>query len=120
MKRGEIWTVAGGPDYASKPRPAVVVQDERFDVTDSITICAFTTTHQDAPTFRLQIDPTDINGLDQSSWLMVDKISSVPRTKMGRRVGRLAEEEIGRLNQALIVFLGLAVSPWASARMSDT
>jgi mRNA interferase MazF len=53
MKRGEIWTVAGGKDYAGKPRPAVVVQDDRFDKTDSITICAFTTDPTDAPLFRL-------------------------------------------------------------------
>ena len=39
MRRGEIWTVAGGADYTGKARPAVIVQDDRFD-TDSITLCA--------------------------------------------------------------------------------
>ena len=43
MKRGDIHTVAGGKDYAGKPRPVVIVQDDRFDATNSITICAFTT-----------------------------------------------------------------------------
>ena len=43
MRRGDIWTVAGGKDYAGKPRPAVIVQDDSFDATDSITVCAFTT-----------------------------------------------------------------------------
>ncbi len=49
MKRGEIWTAAGGKDYAGKPRPVVIVQDDRFAGTDSITICAFTSDPTDAP-----------------------------------------------------------------------
>lgn len=52
MRRGEIWTVAGGNDYAGKPRPVVIVQDDSFDATDSITVCALTTDPTDAPLFR--------------------------------------------------------------------
>ena len=33
MRRGDIWTVAGGKDYAGKPRPVVIVQDDSFDAT---------------------------------------------------------------------------------------
>jgi mRNA interferase MazF len=51
MRRGEIWTVSGGKDYAGKPRPVVIVQDDAFDETDSITICAFTTDPTEAPLF---------------------------------------------------------------------
>ncbi|MBV9086738.1 MAG: type II toxin-antitoxin system PemK/MazF family toxin [Acidobacteriaceae bacterium] len=58
MKRGEIWTVAGGKDYAGKPRPVVILHDNRFDLTDSITVCAFTTDPTDAPLFRLRIEPS--------------------------------------------------------------
>lgn len=32
MKRGEIWTVAGGKDYGGKPRPVLIIQDDRFDM----------------------------------------------------------------------------------------
>jgi mRNA interferase MazF len=53
MKRGEIWTVAGGAAYAGKPRPAVIVQDNRFDATDSIVVCPLTTDPTPAPMFRL-------------------------------------------------------------------
>jgi mRNA interferase MazF len=42
---------------------------------------------------------------------MVDKISTVPRSKVGSYIGRLDDENILRLNQAILVFLGLAVSP---------
>ena len=111
MRRGEIWTVAGGKDYAGKPRPVVIVQDDSFDATDSITICAFTTDETDAPLFRLPVEPNERNGLRAASRLMVDKISTVPKIKVGAHVGRLDDEDILRLNQAVLVFLGLAVSP---------
>src|SRR6266849_6377089 len=111
MRRGDIWTVAGGKDYAGKPRPVVIVQDDSFDGTDSITVCAFTTDETDAPLFRLPVEPTERNGLRATCRLMVDKITSVAKAKVGVRVGRLDDEDILRLNQAMLVFLGLAVSP---------
>jgi mRNA interferase MazF len=111
MKRGDIWTVAGGKDYAGKSRPVVIVQDDSFDATDSITICAFTTDETEAPLFRLPVEPNEHNGLRTACRLMVDKITTVPKTKVGARVGRLDDEDIVRLNQAALVFLGLAVSP---------
>jgi mRNA interferase MazF len=108
MKRGEIWTVAGGKDYAGKPRPAVVLQDDRFDKTDSISICAFTTDPTDAPLFRLLVEPTERNGLRAPCRLMVDKVTTVPKARLGARIGRLADEDMVRLNRAVLVFLGIA------------
>ncbi len=108
MKRGEIWTVAGGKDYAGKPRPAVIVQDDRFDATSSITVCAFTTDPTDAPLFRLPVIPSERNGLRTPCSLMVDKITTVPKGKLGSRTGRLDDEDLLRLNRAIVVFLGLA------------
>lgn len=111
MRRGEVWTVAGGKDYAGKPRPVVIVQDDSFDATDSITICAFTTDETEAPLFRLPVEPNDANGLRATCRLMVDKITTVPKSKVGARIGRLDNEDILRLNQGILVFLGLAVAP---------
>ncbi|MFI5011828.1 MAG: type II toxin-antitoxin system PemK/MazF family toxin [Hyphomicrobiales bacterium] len=111
MRRGDIWTVAGGKDYGGKPRPVVIVQDDSFGATDSITVCAFTTDETDAPLFRLPVDPNERNGLRTACRLMVDKITTVPKTKVGARVGRLDDGDILRLNQAVLVLLGLAVSP---------
>jgi mRNA interferase MazF len=110
VKRGEVWTVAGGPDYAGKPRPVVIVQDDSFDGTGSITICALTTDPTEAPLFRLPVAPDDRNGLRAPSRLMVDKITTVPKARLGARVGRLADEDMVRLNQAMLVFMGLAAS----------
>jgi mRNA interferase MazF len=111
MRRGEIWTVAGGKSYAGKPRPVVIVQDDAFDATASITVCAFTTDATEAPLFRLPVRPNARNGLRAVCRLMVDKITTVPKSKMGAQLGRLDDNDILRLNQAILVFLGLAVSP---------
>ncbi len=108
MRRGDIWTAAGGKDYAGKPRPVVIVQDDAFDATDLVTICAFTTDPTEAPLFRPEIAPTSANGLDRPSRLMADKITTVPRTKLGQEVGRLSGSEMLRLNRAMMAFLGLA------------
>jgi mRNA interferase MazF len=108
VKRAEIWTVAGGPDYAGKPRPAVIVQDDAFAGTASVTLCPFTTGMVDAPLIRLPVDPSRQNGLIVASHVMVDKITTVGRSKLQKRVGRLSEEDMIRLNRAVLVFLGLA------------
>lgn len=111
MKRREIWTVSGGADYTGKPRPAVIIQDDNFDATRSITICVFTTDPTEAPLFRIGVQPNERNGLNAPSSLMVDKITTVPKSNLGARVGLLDDEDILRLNQAILVFLGLAGSP---------
>lgn len=108
MKRGEIWTVAGGPDYTGKPRPVAIVQDDRFDGLESITFCPFTTNPTPAPLFRLPVKPSDRNGLREDSSLMADKIATVARVKLGKRIGSLDDEGVVRLNRAVMVFLGLA------------
>ena len=113
MRRGDIWTVAGGKGDAGEPRPVGIIQDDRFDATDSITVCAFTTDETDAPLLRLPVEPNERNALRVACRLMADKITTVPKTKVGARVGRLDDEDILRLNQAALVFLGLAASPRA-------
>ena len=108
MKRGEIWAVAARGAYTGKPRPAVIVQDDRFDATASVTICALTTDPTEAPLFRLRVEPDAVNGLARPSSLMVDKLTTVPRTSLGDHIGRLGDEDLVRLDRAIVVFLGLA------------
>jgi mRNA interferase MazF len=109
VRRAEIWTVSGGAGYAGKPRPAVIVQDDHFD-TDSVTVCPFTTDPTEAPLFRLTVAPEPGNGLDAPSRVMVDKVTTVRRTRLGVRVGVLDDANVLRLNRALVVFLGIASS----------
>lgn len=110
MTRGEVWTVAGGSDYAGKPRPAVILQDDVFDATRSVTVCPLTSSETDVPSARPEVDPSDENGLRVTSRLMVDKITTVSRMKLERRIGRLSPEDIIRMNRSVIIFLGLSVS----------
>lgn len=107
MRRGEIWTVAGGGDYAGKPRPALILQDDRFD-TDSVTVSLFTTDATEAPLFRLAIESSAANGLDATSRLMIDKITTVHRRRLGGRLGVLEDADLLRVNRAIVVFLGIA------------
>ena len=108
MRRGELWTVAGGGAYSAKPRPVVIVQDDRFPGTASVTVCPFTRDPTDAPLLRVPVEPSPANGLRTLSRLMVDKITTVPKDRLGNRIGRLAAADVVRLNRAILVFLGLA------------
>jgi mRNA interferase MazF len=119
MKRGDVWTVAGGEDYAGKPRPVVIVQNDSFDETNSIVICTLTSIDLQVPFVRPTVEPKSDNGLRHQSWIMVDKITSVPKSKIGVLIGRLSDEDILHLNQALMVFLGLASSPRMHARINN-
>jgi mRNA interferase MazF len=107
VKRGEIWTLAGDPGYAGKPRPVVIIQSDDFDAIASITFCPFTTNDADAPLLRIAVEATGNNGLRSQSALMVDKVGTVPKIKLGNRIGRLEDDALLRLNRALLVFLGL-------------
>ena len=108
MKRGEVWTAAGGAAYAGKPRPVVIVQDDRFDATSSIAICGLTSTELDAPMARPRIEPSAANGLRLASHVMIDKITTMPKHRMDQRLGRLSNDDLVRVNRAMLVFLGLA------------
>jgi mRNA interferase MazF len=109
VRRAEIWTVSGGADYTGKPRPAVIIQDDHFD-TDSVTLCPFTSDLTDAPLLRLLIEPDQGNGLGTPSRIMVDKVTTVRRSKLGAKIGTLGDADLLRLNRALVVFLGIATT----------
>ena len=86
----------------------MIVQDDRFDATGSITICVLTSDKTEAPLFRIVIQPSDQNRLATISRLMVDKIATIPKSKLGHRIGHLDAADLIRLNQAMLIFLGLA------------
>ena len=109
VNRGEIWTVAGSV-YATKPRPAVIVQDDLFDATASVTVAPITTTLLDAPLIRIRIGGGDgrLSGLDHDSDVMIDKLTTVRRSNVHTRVGRLTAEQLVEVERAMMAFLGLA------------
>jgi mRNA interferase MazF len=108
VRRGDVVTVALRGDYG-KPRPALVVQADLFNAThSSVTLLPLTSTVVDAPLFRMTIDPNRENGLTRVSQIMVDKIITVPRDKVGASIGRLEDDAMLRVGRALAVWLGIA------------
>lgn len=108
MRRGDIYTAAARGAYTGKPRPVVIIQDDRFDATTSVTICPLTTNSVEAPLTRIVVEPTAGTGIELPSQIMVDKITTMPRANVRDHLGRLADEDLVRLDRALLVFLGLA------------
>ena len=100
--------MAGGPGYASNPRSTVVIQDDGFSETLSIAVCPLTSEPVEAPIFRIRVEPTPENGLPNTSRLMVDKVTTVPKSRLGQRIGCLTDDDLLRLNRSLLVFLSLA------------
>jgi mRNA interferase MazF len=109
VRRGDIYTAAARGASSGKPRPVAVIQDDRFDATASVTVVPFTTNDVEAPLLRIPVQPSDTTGLVEPSRLMVDKVTTVPRTSLTRQVGRLSDGDLVQLDRALLVFLGLAV-----------
>ena len=107
MKRGDFITVVA-PGDDGKPRPAIVIQSDWLKATDSILVALLTSALVDAPFYRLQIEPTEENGLKAPSQIMVDKIIAMPRAKCGRTMGRIDEAGLIALNYMLSVVMGLA------------
>ena len=107
MKRGELWTVAGGV-CANKPRPALILQDDRFDATDSVTVCPLTKFAVDAPLVRIEVPPNQGNGLHELSFIMVDKTTTTRRASVRERLGIVSASQMVQVERSLLVFLGLA------------
>jgi mRNA interferase MazF len=105
--RGELWTVASGL-YASKPRPALIVQDDLFQVTASVTVAPLTTHLTAAPLLRIRVEASELSGLERDSDIMIDKLTTVRRSNVHSRIGRLAADQLVDIERALMTFLGLA------------
>lgn len=107
MKRGDLVSVAVSGDYG-KPRPAVVIQSDRFDGTGTVTVLLISATLVDAPLIRLTVEPSPENGFRKTSQVMVDKAMSVRREKLGPVFGHIDAETMVSVTRALAVFLGVA------------
>lgn len=105
MNRGELWTVSEGV-YAAKPHPALIIQDNLFSATESVVVIPLTTTVADVTIARIAIPTT--TGIAQPSYAMIDKITTVRRSNLGKRVGRVSATLIADIERSLMVFLGLA------------
>lgn len=106
MKRGDLVTVALAGDFG-KPRPALIVQADPFDLTATVTVLLLSSDLVDAPLIRLTIQPNAANGLRLASQIMVDKAMTVRRDRIGQIVGRVDPDMMIAVNRSLALFLGL-------------
>ena len=106
--RGSVVTVASPGVYSGKPRPAVVVQADRWlQAHPSVTLCPLTSTLRQASLVRIAVEPSGRNGLRKPSQLMVDKLFTVPLQALGEVVGQLEPQALVDLDLALRGWLEL-------------
>jgi mRNA interferase MazF len=106
VKRGEIVPIVL-PGAFGKPRPALVIQSDFFDALGSVTVLPVTSDLRSAPLMRLMLDPSEHNGLRKKSQVMIDKIQTVPREKVGSTIGRVDSDMLIAVERALATFLGI-------------
>jgi mRNA interferase MazF len=107
LKRGDIVTVAVSGDYG-KPRPALVIQSDILEATDSVLVCLITTTIRDAPLYRVTIPAGEVTGLREPSQIMADKIMTVRRDRCGPPIGKVDAATKLALSRLLAFVTGIA------------
>lgn len=101
-------TVAAQGDYG-KPRPALVIQSDFFDEHPSVTVLPLTSLiSPECGLFRVDVAPDESNGPQKVSQVMIDKVVTFPREKVGNVIGRCDPQTLTLVDRALVVFLGLA------------
>jgi mRNA interferase MazF len=106
MKRGEIWSGVGD-GYAGKPRPMLILQSEEKLISESIVVILVTSKGTEKPSeLRVKIEPSKANGLEQTSFAMVDKITPIPIQKMDYRIGVLEADIFHVVEKAVLEILG--------------
>lgn len=96
------------PGEFGKPRPALVIQSDRFAGTGTVTVLLITSTLVEAPLIRVSVEPSAANGLRQPSHIMIDKAITVKRERVGPIIGQLDEAALLAVTRSLAVFLGIA------------
>ena len=100
MKRGEIWTLQD-KHYASKARPVVVIQSDEHNSFDSVILCLFTSFESGDISTRVRIEPSAENGLQKVRYVMTDKIVTVDKSMLGKRIGVLSDDDMTAISEQL-------------------
>jgi mRNA interferase MazF len=105
--RGEVVTAVVPGDFG-KPRPVVIVQADAFvEYHASVTVCPLTTHLTGLRLFRIMVAPDKRNGLNEASEVMVDKLNSLRRERIGSSIGRLSALDLRAVDEALRRWLTL-------------
>jgi mRNA-degrading endonuclease toxin of MazEF toxin-antitoxin module len=106
VRRGELWTASGGKHYAGKPRLVLIIQDDAFDKTGSVTVCLLTTDTVDVPLLRIQLEPDSDNGLSTPSRIMVDKVTT---TELGTTLANSAGVSVATVEHLMAALFGMGI-----------
>ncbi|WP_269902253.1 type II toxin-antitoxin system PemK/MazF family toxin [Paenalcaligenes faecalis] len=106
VRRGDIVSIATQGDFG-KPRPALVIQSDLFSAHPSVSVLPITSFLIDAPLLRITLEPNEFNGLKKKSQVMIDKIITVVREKVGGQIGSLDFATMQEIDRCLAVFLGI-------------
>jgi len=107
MKRGDVVTVALQGSHG-KPRPALVIQADLLSGSSHVIVLLLTSERRDAPLLRVEIPAGEQTGLRETSWAMLDRITTAPRAKVGGVIGRAGSPTMQTINRLLALALGLA------------
>ncbi len=111
LHRGDVFLVIFDPTIGAeirKTRPALVLQNDIANRYSPITIVAAITSQVDEPIY-----PTEVlvrrpeGGLTADSMILLNQIRSVDKQRLFKRLGRMTPETIRKVDQALLVSLGL-------------
>lgn len=105
--RGGFVTIAMQGDFG-KPRPALIIQANQFDEHASLTVLPVTSTLVEAPLLRITVQPSQRNGLQNASQVMIDKALTIKRDKVGIVFGQIEPDKLIEVERCLAVFLGIA------------
>ena len=107
LKRGDL-VIVSAPGSYGKPRPALVIQSDIYDGNGSLAVLLMTThVDPDIPLLRHTLQPCEANGLLATTDVMIDKIFTIPRDRMGQRIGHLTSSEMTEITSAFALFLGM-------------
>ena len=106
MNRGEVWTLQDD-NYAHKARPVIILQDKLADTFDSVILCLLTSYNSEGITTRVRIEPSETNGLRKTSYVMTEKLLTVRKTELGKRIGKLTDDQVRSIAKQLASLLGI-------------
>lgn len=105
--RGDLVTISLQGDFG-KPRPALVIQADLYHALSSTTVLPVTSTPLDAPLLRIALLPNTGNGLQKTSYVMIDKMMTLRNDRIGSAFGAVSAETLVTVERCLAVFLGIA------------
>jgi mRNA interferase MazF len=109
INRGEIWSVLW-TGLAGKPRPALVIQSEKYLLSQTDILALITTADGVQGELRLPIMADENNGLMSDGFICLDKLMAIPIDNLGERFGKVADETMREVDARLIKILGIDIS----------